>query len=67
MVVVHGKVAMVRAVLVAMMVGAALLELSRFVGSPAIGMCLGVEPICIGARARCICDGMQNCHWECVR
>jgi len=33
----------------------------------AIGICLGAEPICIGARARCICDGMNNCHWECVR
>jgi len=35
--------------------------------SSAIGMCLGAEPICIGSHARCICDGMGNCHWECVR
>jgi hypothetical protein len=52
----------VRAVLVAVLVGAAI-----WMHSSAIGMCIGSEPICIGAHARCICDGMGNCHWECVR
>lgn len=33
----------------------------------AIGICLGPQPLCIGANATCICDGMNNCHWECVR
>ena len=62
-----------RAVLLALVCGAAIwvptliavgVRASRV---QAIGICLGAEPICIGSHARCICDGMNNCHWECVR